>query len=700
METQHPPSSRTTLIELAIVALVAIVAHGWSLSSGWIWDDDSYVTANRVLSSPDGWAEVFIPGRTPQYYPLVFLGFWVQHAVSGIEPFMYHAVNVLMHAANAVLLYLIMRRLRVAGDIWIALVFAAHPMGVESVAWVTERKNVQSMLFALASVLAFLAHLDAPANRRAGSWIASFALFGCALLSKTTAIFVPPCLVMAALWQRRAIDRAFIARVAPFFLLGIALGLHTAHVEKTQVGAVGADFELAPLERLQLAPSIAMFYLRKFLAPLEQIFIYPRAEPDVASLLKWVHALLAAVLLWTCVSWWRKGSRGPMLLALWIGAGLFPALGFFDVWPFRYSFVADHFAYAAMPALALVLVACAHEVMSLLRVKEAVARTAVLAALCVAFVVLSVRATATYEDEETLWRTTAAQNPEAWIAHNNLSTIVLRRAEDFLRAGDADGARIAASEALALATIAGTLKPTEFTNAVNRSEAHRLLGMNAQALEEIDTAVGLAPGLSENHWMRARLLELLGRADEARSALLRAAELGNGGVDEFVARRDLMRLATARGDNADALVQCARAVEIGPGDTDMVANLGSLRATAGDAAQGRATLLRALAMHENGQPFANASAWFTCAARYLRLAASTTLEPSELREATIVASRLVARSNGDPAARYLEAALRLAHGDQGVRGFLEETEQGARSAGATALADEMRRFLDAHPPVK
>ena len=691
------PLVRRDHLALLLVAVAAVLAHGASLSCGWIWDDDSYITANRVVSSPNGFVDAFIPGLTPQYYPLVFAGFWAQHAISGVEPFAYHLVNVLMHAANAVLLCIVGRRLAIPHSAWIALVFAVHPMGVESVAWVTERKNVQSMLFALASVWFFLQHLEAEPRRRAGTWIASFALYACALLSKTTAIFVPPCLVMIALWQRRTIDRAFVMRALPFFALGIVLGLHTAHVEQTVVGARGTDFDPTLLERLQLAPRVALFYLGSFFVPREQVFIYPQLRIDARDAMLWAPLALSLVAAWRCVVHWRRGTRAPLLVYLWIGAALFPALGFIDVWPFRYSVVADHFAYAALPAFALVLVSAVHAGFDRFARKRSHAPAALLGVFALASVVLSVRATAKYESEEALWMKTREQNPAAWIAHNNLATIRLREAESALAAGDGNAVRAKAGEAADLATEAAALKPDEFTNAVNASEALRLLGDNEGALKAIDRAVALAPHIAENHWLRARVLEALGRTDEARDALLRSAEAGAGSFDELAARRDLMRLAAAGGDNAAALVQCRRIVELAPSDTDMVANLGALLVATGDAEQGRKTLLKALSMHEDGFVFRTPQPWFATASRYLALAAERRLDAEEDRAAKLVAMRLVTRSNGDMGARFLEAAQRLAQGDESARPALVRMEADARNAGAAEFADRIAAFLAARP---
>jgi 4-amino-4-deoxy-L-arabinose transferase-like glycosyltransferase len=243
------------------------------------------------LLSISGIVDVFTPGNTPQYYPLVFAGFWIEHALVGVDPLAYHAVNLLMHAANAVLLFVVLTRLNIRNAFWIAAIFAAHPMAVESVAWVTERKNVQSMLFALASFAMYLRFIDAPKGRVLGTWLASFLLFACALLSKTTAIFVPPCIVLALLWLQKPINTRLVLSVLPYFAIGLASGLFTAHVERTIVGATGSEFGFTLLERLQLAGRTAAFYISRFTLPTEQIFIYPRFTIDVRSIVDWLPCL-------------------------------------------------------------------------------------------------------------------------------------------------------------------------------------------------------------------------------------------------------------------------------------------------------------------------------------------------------------------------------------------------------------------------
>jgi len=565
-------------------------------------------------------------------------------------------------------------------------------MGVESVAWVTERKNVQSLLFALASMLLFV-RFSEKERGGVGIWIASFALFAAALLSKTTAIFAPPCLVMAMLWRRQTVGLRAIAAVTPYFLVGVALGLLTAYMEKTHVGATGDAFSLGALERLQLAGRTATFYVATFMLPREQIFIYPRFEIDASRFVYWLPALLWAIAFAVAIARWRV-TRAPLLVLLWIGAALFPALGFFDVWPFIYSFVADHFAYMAMPAFALVAVLAAARVGELV---PAVARLgAIVGTLSVATcIALSNAAIPKYANEEVLWRVTLEQNPEAWIAANNIASGLLREAGVLAEKQRRDEALSKAEEALGFAKRAGELNPADFRNAVNRSEAYRLLGRSEESLREIESALPNARHVSDVHWLHGRALESVGRPDEARMAFKEAAALATKRSEEIAARRELMRIAASRRELEDAIRECARIVELDLGNADMRANLGALYRASGRSEEARRALLEAVSLPI--ERFSSTDVWVSASIGYLQMAVESPLETDEALAARTIAARLVMLGGGDPYARYLQLALGLVLGDTANRIELERIEAEARTAGASRFADDVAAFLAKHP---
>ena len=126
---------RKTWIAMLVICVAALQAYAPAIRAGWIWDDDSYILENAAVQLPGGVLDAWVPGSTPQYYPLVFVSFWVQHAVHGLDPFGYHLANVLLHVGSTLMLWRLLRRMRVPGSLLAAGLFALHPVQVEPVAW-------------------------------------------------------------------------------------------------------------------------------------------------------------------------------------------------------------------------------------------------------------------------------------------------------------------------------------------------------------------------------------------------------------------------------------------------------------------------------------------------------------------------------------------------------------------------------------
>ena len=173
---------------ITLIAYAPVILHG-----GFIWDDDSYVTGNDLLTAPDGLSRIWLhPRDSPQFYPLVFTTFRIEHALWGFNPRGYHVMNVILHALSAAILWRVLLRLGLRGAWLAAAVFAVHPMQVESVAWITERKNTLSALFWLLSLAAYLRFAGIGISNRRGDgaihwYVTALVLFVCALLSKTPA---------------------------------------------------------------------------------------------------------------------------------------------------------------------------------------------------------------------------------------------------------------------------------------------------------------------------------------------------------------------------------------------------------------------------------------------------------------------------------------------------------------------------------
>src|SRR5437870_3711674 len=332
---------------LALVLLV-VATYLPALRAGFIWDDDAYVTANATLRSFDGLRRIWLePGAVPQYYPLTFTSLWLDYHLWGLHPLGYHLVNVLLHAANAILVWLVGRRLALPGAWFAAAVFAVHPVHVESVAWVTERKNVLSGALYLA---AFLAYLRAAGGAR-GAYGLALGLFVGALLAKTVTCTLPVVLLLVLWWRNGRVD---VAPLLPFFVLGAAAGFVTAWTEGHHVGATGELWRLSLPDRCLIAGRALWFYAAKLAWPHPLAFIYARWHVDAAVWWQYLFPLAAAATVAALhLARGRIGS-GPLVAALCYVATLAPAPGFVNVYPMRYSFVADHFHYlASLPPIAL-----------------------------------------------------------------------------------------------------------------------------------------------------------------------------------------------------------------------------------------------------------------------------------------------------------------------------------------------------------
>lgn len=418
---------RRTAILAAValaVAAAATAAYWPALTGGFVWDDSGHVT-RAALRSLGGLRAIWLePGATQQYYPVLHSLFWLQYRLWGGAPLGYHVCNLALHLAGCLLLYRLLRRLEVAGAVLAAAVFALHPVCVESVAWISEQKNTLSTVFYLAAWLAYLHSDDA---RRPGWYALATASFLLALLSKSVTASLPAAILVVLWWKGRLSWRS-AAPLAPWFCLSAAAAVMTPWVERKFVGAYGAAFDLSLAERVLVAGRAAWFYLGKVLWPADLVFIYPRWRVDGAA--PWQYAFPASAALALAALWllrWR--SRGPLAAALLFVGTLFPALGFINVYPFVFSYVADHFQYLA--AAGMISALCAGATLLAGRLAGGARGAALAAALCALAILagLTRQQCANYHDMETFYRSILAQNPESWLAHDNLGVVLVQRGQ-------------------------------------------------------------------------------------------------------------------------------------------------------------------------------------------------------------------------------------------------------------------------------
>ena len=417
-----PSWSGRNWLFVALVFAIVLAAYQPVWHAGFIWDDDSHVTANPCIVGPVGFAGIWT-SPAANYFPLTTTTFWVLHALWGLNPLPYHVTDVLLHAASAVLLWLVLRRLRVPGAWLGALLWAVHPVQVESAAWISEVKNTQSAVFYLLSIWCFLGWLEAQPTsgrrRQIAHYLLALICAALAILSKASTVMLPLVLVLCWWWTAREWRWRDLLWLAPFFAISAVASGWTIWEQQFHSGALGLEWNQSVPERLIIAGNAVWFYLGKLIWPHPLIFIYARWASDASRLTEYLPGLAAAAT-WLILWWNRRRLPSLFFAATYFGVSLFPVLGFFKVFFQRYSFVGDHFQYLA--SMGVFALAGAGLVTAGARWQKWGNRLApALGGLLVlALAVLTFRQSRIYASEDVLWQDTADKNPTAWIAHTNL----------------------------------------------------------------------------------------------------------------------------------------------------------------------------------------------------------------------------------------------------------------------------------------
>ena len=525
----------------ALIFLVALLAYLPALSGGLLWDDAGHVT-RADLRSWDGLGRIWFEfGATQQFYPVLHSAFWIEYRLWGDSTLCYHLLNVLLHASAACLFGFLLCRLTVPGAWFAALLFALHPVCVESVAWISEQKNTLSLVFYLCAALTYL-RFDQ--DRRGTRYGLATGLFLLALLTKTVTASLPAALLVVFWWQRGRLEGPRdVLPLLPWFALGAASGLVTAHFEHALIGAQGADFDLSVVQRCLLAGRVFWFYLGKLIWPADLIFIYPHWTVDAAVWWQWLF-LAGALALLAGLVWWQRRQRGPLAAALLFGGTLFPVLGFVNVFPFLFSYVADHFQYlASLAVFALVAAGLTQAAVRLPRW----GRYAGSAALLTALGALTWAQSGMYRDVFTLYETTLARNPACWMAHNNL-------AMELQNVGRTPEAIPHLEQAL-------RLRP-DFPEGLNNLGADlRELGRSQEAIPPFQHALRLQPNFAEAHCNLGVALLVTGRPAEGIAELTEALRLK---PRYAMARYNLGFARATTGHPDEAIRDFAEAVRLNP----------------------------------------------------------------------------------------------------------------------------------------
>ena len=537
-----------------LLAVITVVAYLPALRGGFIWDDDDYVTQNAMLTAPNGLTQIwFSAHRQSQYFPLVYTTFRFERALWGLNPRGYHVVNVLLHAINALLLWQLLRRLVVPGAWLAAAIFALHPVQVESVAWITELKNVQSTLFYLLALLAWVRFTEKPGVPLWRFYCLALLFHALALFSKTTACTLPAALWLVLWWRGEALGWRRMLQILPFLLMGLAMGLVSVWWEKHLGNYVPDSVHLGLLEKVLVATRAVWFYAAKVFWPVNLCFSYPRWEINARAPLQYLGLVgcVIAALLW----WWRRRiiDRGVTAGVVFFVAALSPLLGFIPLYTFRYSFVADHYQYLACTGLIVPFAAVISTRMSSERPGRLFWRCLPVGLLAV-LGVLTWKQSRIYADEVRLWRDTLTKNTDSEMAHGNLGSALVNK-------GQFDEAITQLQECL-------RLKPDDGSPPAERAIIHSNLGIALvdqgqidEAISQFQEAIHLQPDYADAHYNLGIALAKKGQMDEAISQYQEAIRLK---PDYALAHYNLGVAFASKGQIDEAISQYQEAIRLKP----------------------------------------------------------------------------------------------------------------------------------------
>jgi len=559
---------RHAAVRAALLVVLTLAAYAPAMRAGYIWDDEYLIIDSPDMRSAAGLFRIWFTTQRHDYYPVTWSFFWCERHLWGTSPAGYHVVNILLHAAGALLVWRVLARLAIPGAWLAAVLFAVHPVTVASVAWIAEGKNTLALVFyALASLLYLQADdvSTGSARRRRVAYGLALASFVLALLSKTSGVLLPVAWLGCAWWQRGRVRRSDVARALPFLalagtfsLVGIWFQTHRA-IGDTIVRPEGLGSRLAGVGWA------AWFYLYKALVPIHLSMVYPRWAIDPTAPLSWVPlaALVGGIgLSWACR---HRCGRGPLFAWLYILATLFPVLGFFDMAYMRFSLVADHFQYLALIGTVTVAVAGATWALRDHGVPARRLGVAAAAALVLTLSLLTFRQSRIYETPETFWRATLAENPRAVVAHGNLGIAL------------ADAGRF--DDAIAQYRQGLALQPDDAGLHKDIGGALAMQEHFAEAISEYREALRLKPRFPEVHSNLGLALARLGD-DAAARAEYEAALRGDPDLVE--AHNNLGALLQRAGDIRGAESQYRQALALKPEHAEAHVNLGNLRLAAGD----------------------------------------------------------------------------------------------------------------------
>jgi protein O-mannosyl-transferase len=533
-----------TWLGAVTLAVLTICAYRPASHAGFIWDDDQYLTHNYLLTAPDGLRRIWFSLDAPsQYFPLAYTVLRIERSWWDLHPSGYHWTNILFHLANAFLVWRLLARLKIPGARLASAIFALHPVQVESVAWISELKNVLMGSFFLLTLLAWIEYVDRPSARCRIFYVGALVCYLLALFAKSTACTLPAALLLTLWLKKKPIGRRSLFEILPFVVLALSVGSLAVWWEKYHQGT-RVLVSLAPIDRLLVATRAIWFYLSKLFWPSNLTFIYPQWKIDPADLFEYVWLLMVAAAGVAIYFGRRIFGRNLEVAALFFVTTLGPLLGFIMLYTFRYTFVADHYQYvASIGPIALVSAGLVTLSRSSKTWQWLVGGGSFAILICLSL--LTWRQSSTYRDLETLWRTTIAKNPTCWMAYNNLGVVQFEK-------GNIDDAIEKYQQSL-------RLHPPYPEAHYNLGSALLQKGYTDEAIRQCEEALKIQPNEPDAHIVLGNAFMAKEDVDRAIAHYMQALRVR---PDDFNAHYNLATALKQKGDVERAAQEYEKALEL------------------------------------------------------------------------------------------------------------------------------------------
>lgn len=568
----HSTASKDFELRILLVLVLFFVtaaAYIPAWDGEYIYDDDTLLTQNPAIRrgsgflDPESWkglASFWFPtdkNVTADYFPLTSTTFWIEWRLWGnTEPGTpgyafglgapgYHITNILLHAICAILLWIVLKRLSIPGAWFAALLWAVHPVCVESVAWISERKNTLSMALFLAAMLSWIRFVQLDRRKY---YFMTLAWFILALLAKTAIVMVPFVLLLTVWWMRGTLKRRDFVQSVPFFVCSFILGVVTLYFQYSR--AIGEEYIPigGPFDRLAGASFALGFYLYKVFFPFNLALIYPQWHETVPRYLQLLPGVgYAVVFAW---AWKERATWGRHVI---FGLGfyvitLFPILGFLKMAYMRLTLVADHFQYTSMVGvIALVVGGVTHWSARLREESRAWVLGTTGTLLVAGCFWLSWNQSGLYKTKEIMWADVLRKNPNSWQAHNHMGAILFKRRE--------------IEKAIKHFERAVELKPYNLEVHNNAGLAYALLGQVDRGLEHLKRAVEIRGDLIPIRLNYASWLEAAGHLTASEENFRVVVQLA---PENPKFHFDLARVLAKQQKFDEAIAECKEALRLEP----------------------------------------------------------------------------------------------------------------------------------------